>query len=153
MLSAPSAESLGTRLLLAADRWRYPMFAIWISGLSMLLWTRWNDWNYLAAGGDLLFGQQHRVWFTPDLYFLGPTPGGVHLFANYPFLQTGPLSLVVAGGLRVVGPAQGLVAAIVISGLLGLLSFRLIELTAVARNQPIDPRIRFLSGMLVLSAW
>ena len=45
-------------------------------------------WHFFTAGSALLFGGP------------GALPGGLHLYANYPQLQIGPLAFVVTEGLR-----------------------------------------------------
>ena len=41
-----------------------------------------KDWQYFIIGSELLFGQNH-------LYT--PLAGGLHVYANYPTIQIGPL--------------------------------------------------------------
>ncbi len=60
-----------------------------------------KDWQYFIIGSELLFGQHH-------LYT--PLAGGLHVYANYPTIQIGPLSLLLAAPIRVIGTDEGRVA-------------------------------------------
>lgn len=62
-----------------------------------------GDWGYFLRGSELLFGQHHR--YTP-------LPGGLHLYANYPEYQIGPLSFLVATPFRLLGPGNGRIPAV-----------------------------------------
>jgi hypothetical protein len=80
-------------------RWRYLVLGLW--ALVCFL-TRGSvdggDWHYFASGSDLLFGR-HPAGM--------PYPGGLHLYANYPEYQIGPLALALAGFFRLVGGGHG----------------------------------------------
>jgi hypothetical protein len=68
-------------------------------------------WHFFAEGGALLFGG------TPHP---GAPAGGLHLYANYPQLQIGPVAFAIAQVLRQVGPHQGVFAAEAVLTLAGL---------------------------------
>jgi hypothetical protein len=72
------------------------------------------------------------------LAFSGPYPphyrgaGGLHLYANYPWLQIGPLSFAVAQVLRHLGPDNGLVTAELVMTVMGLGVLIVVRHVAVA---------------------
>jgi hypothetical protein len=89
--------------MLALTAWAVFWFAVLAPGGGIA-------WHFFVTGSRLLFGGSYG---SHD-----PAAGGLHLYANYPSLQIGPLSFTVAELLRVGSPGQGLVAAqLVISGM------------------------------------
>jgi len=68
-------------------------------------------WHFLTQGSALLFDG------APDS---GALPGGLHLYANYPQLQIGPLAFVITQGLRHLGPHQGVFVTEVVLSAAGL---------------------------------
>lgn len=77
-------------------------------------------WHFFTTGGSLLFGGGSGV----------APPGGLHLYANYPRLQIGPLAFVLTEGLRQLGPHQGVFVTEALLMALGL--YLLHELTRIA---------------------
>src|SRR5438128_2468115 len=65
-------------------RWRYAILsaAALTFALQHLRGTG-KDWYFFTLGSELLFGQHHRY---------SSLAGGLHLYANYPQIQIGPLS-------------------------------------------------------------
>jgi hypothetical protein len=107
-------------------------------------------WHFFASGSALLFGGAPAP---------GAPAGGLHLFANYPQLQIGPLAFVIAQGLRQFGPHQGVLVAEVVLTLAGLYlvhAVRQIALTVrpdLARR-PAAFRLTLLAGGAVfLFGW
>src|SRR3954453_9398262 len=91
------------RLLAPLLRWRYAL----VGAVAMLsCWQHvtetGRDWGYFVDGSKLLFGQHGPLTMKP---------GGLHLYANYPDLQIGPLSFLVATPLRMLGAEDGRVAS------------------------------------------
>jgi hypothetical protein len=82
------------------------------------------SWHYFSHGAAVLFGGSS---VTPA--------GGLHLYANYPDLQIGPVSFLVAQVLRQLGPSQGLFAAQLVMMALGLLVLRTLR-DAMRRLRP-----------------
>jgi hypothetical protein len=81
-------------------------------------------WHFFTSGSALLFGGA-----SP-----GALPGGLHLYASYPQLQIGPAAFVVTGGLRQLGPHQGVLAAeAVLMALGGYLLHELIRIAVMIR--------------------
>ncbi|KPH98605.1 hypothetical protein OK006_8702 [Actinobacteria bacterium OK006] len=98
----------------------------WFLGLWATVWFLADlhgggySWHYFANGSTLLFSGS------------GASPaGGLHLYANYPNLQIGPLAFLCAW---VLGNLGGVVAAQLTMMSVGLLVLRLIEQTALARQ-------------------
>jgi len=77
-------------------------------------------WHFFTTGSTLLFGGAGA----------GALPGGLHLYANYPQLQIGPLAFLAAVGLRLFGPHQGVFVAEAAVMAMGL--YLLHELTRIA---------------------
>lgn len=109
-----------------------------------------SDWQFFTWGGDLLFGEHHtfvRASYTVE----ASLPGGLDLYAHYPFLQIGPPSLL-AGKLIEWGPRNGLlVSGFVVQGL-SLLFLLLLE-----RAFPVADRTvrlgRFAAAACVTLVW
>ena len=104
-----------------------------------------GDWHYYADGGRALFGGSYGE----------AGRGGVHLFADHPELTTGPLSLVVARGLLVLGP-NGWFAAHVAIAALGLVAILLLEraalLAAPLRRRQLQVAA-LVGGLLLMRMW
>jgi hypothetical protein len=91
-------------------RWRYPILVL-IAVLFSLLHVRHTggDWQYFVHGSELLFGQ-HRI---P----IATRPAGLHLYANYPELQIGPLALILFMPFRLLGSASRAVGVVVLTAM------------------------------------
>jgi hypothetical protein len=76
------------------------------------------SWHYFADGSTLLFGGSNA---TP--------PGGLHIYANYPGLQIGPVAFLAAQVLRLLGPGNGAFLAQALMMMLGLLILHTVERT------------------------
>ena len=90
------------------------------SGSLLSLGDRQTDWSYFVWGAQALVGD-HGDFALAGSWFSGDAPGGLSLYANYPFLQIGPPSLVLATVLRS-APAEGLFLAGSLVLALGLLT-------------------------------
>jgi hypothetical protein len=107
-------------------------------------------WHFFASGSALLFGGAPNP---------GAPPGGLHLYANYPQLQIGPLAFVMAQGLRSLGPHQGVFAAEAVLTLAGLyLVHAVARIALVVRpdlaGRPVAFRLTLLTGGAVfLVGW
>jgi hypothetical protein len=106
-------------------------------------------WHFFTSGSALLFGGGRP----------GALAGGLHLYANYPQLQIGPASFVVAQGLRQLGPHQGVLAteAVVMAmGLYLLHELRRIALIArpgLARRPAVLRVTTLVGGAAFLASW
>lgn len=107
-----------------------------------------KDWDYFVIGSELLFGQHH-------LYT--PLAGGVHLFANYPTIQIGPLSLLFAAPIRLVGSDEGRVAGAILMTAVAPALIYLLERTARLVKPDVDERLLqltvLLGGLMVVQSW
>lgn len=103
--TAPRPSLADSRLLRRVGpllRWRYPCLVVAAYGFSLQhLRGTGKDWHYFELGSELLFGQHHRY---------SPLAGGLHLYANYPELQIGPLSFLVATPFRILSRTDGRIA-------------------------------------------
>ena len=64
-----------------------------------------QSWHFFAQGGRLL---------------LATGPGtGLQLYAGHPDLQIGPVALAISGVLRLIGPDQGELAAVLLMSATG----------------------------------
>ena len=84
-----------------------------------------TDWTFFTWGAQALIGGQDD-FSLGDSWFPGDAPGGLSLYANYPFLQIGPPSLLLATVLRL-APADGLYIASGLVLALGLLVIVLLD--------------------------
>jgi hypothetical protein len=105
-----------------------------------------GDWHYFTQASDLLFGRHTRGF---------DQPGGLHLFANYPELHMGPLSVVLAGFFRLL-PGDGRLAAEAAMCALGPVAVLLLERAARRVRPTADPLLQFATlagGLVFLRAW
>lgn len=77
-----------------------------------------NDWQFFVFGSNTIFGA-HRPLVRTGLHVEAAAPGGLHLYANYPFLQIGPPGLLLSKILQI-GPRDGIYVAGAVTQLLGL---------------------------------
>jgi hypothetical protein len=132
-------------------RWRYPI----IIGLAVLFAIATPsrtgvDWDYFQRGSELLFGQ-HR---TP----VAMKPGGLHLYANYPVLQIGPLSFLVFMPFRLFGEASREVGVFVLTAAGVALIYYLEQLAKRVHDPTAETRqlIEFctlLGGSAAITGW
>jgi hypothetical protein len=108
------------------------------------------DWKFFTEGASLVFGGQP-----------GPhsPAGGLHTYANYPALQMGPFSYLVAEVLRYLGPDNGVVIGEVLLTLAGMYIVYEIERIALiarpsltARKNEVRATI-LIGGAVFLIAW
>lgn len=134
--------------LLGRVPWHWPVLCGWL-----LVWFLakaqggGQSWHFSAQGARLL-------WLGADP---GRPSGRLDLFANYPQLQSGPLTFVLAGPLTRMGPDQGVVAAEVVMAVLCLVALAAVELAAVALRPDLPTaRIRcavLVGGMALIPLW
>ncbi len=102
-------------------------------------------WHFFTSGSALLFG--------------GGRQGGLHLYANYPQLQIGPVAFVVAQGLRQCGPNQGVLVTEAVLMAMGLCLLReLMRIALMVRpglaQWPAEFRVTCLvGGAVFLVSW
>lgn len=107
------------------------------------------SWHYFTQGATLLF----------DGASSGTPAGGLDLYANYPQLQIGPFTFVVAEVLRQFGSSGGLLAAEVVMSALGLVMLYCLERIAQAVRPDLDEqsgRMRatmLIGGAVFLVGW
>jgi hypothetical protein len=107
-------------------------------------------WHFFTTGSALLFDG------APSPRAL---PGGLHLYANYPQLQIGPVAFVITQGLRHLGPHQGVFVTEVVLTVAGLyLVHALMQIALIVRpvlgQRPVALRLTFLAGGAVfLVGW
>ncbi len=99
------------------------------------------SWHYFAEGAHLLSNP-------------GVNGGGLHLYAAHPDLQIGPLALLVAVPLNVLGPTGGRLVAELILALLGplLLYVLLLARRRLSGASP-APFLLLGTGLLVMPVW
>lgn len=105
--------SWATRRALAV---RHPLLIVAYVLAATRLPHNWQDFGYLRQG---------------SMFVLGTGPHtGLHLYANLPYLQIGPLSLLAVAGLALGWPFHELGAVAVLGGALLLATVRCAELAA-----------------------
>lgn len=143
----------GWPLLSLLLRHRYALLvalsaALLIAGSSTV--TVDNDWHFFVFGSDLLVGDGAPL--VRSSYTVFPDkPGGLHLYASYPFLQIGPPALLLAALLSL-GPDDGLQLAAAAVQALGLLFVAIVERTFPRRG--LNARLASFGGsVFVVAAW
>lgn len=119
----PSAET--GRLLRAARgvaeadrRRRFVLFGGWTAlWFAVMAVHGGYSWHYFVQGSTLLF----------DGASSGAPAGGLDLYANYPQLQIGPFTFVVAEGIRLIGSGSALVIAQIVMSAAGLVVLYCVE--------------------------
>lgn len=132
--------------LLARHRWW--ILTLW-AGACLALEARGWSWKLFYAGTQLFLGGH-----PPHL----PGPGGLHIYASEPRLQTGPLTFVAAAPLIPLGLDVSFQVAAIAMTLLGLVLLRLLQGWALdlADGQPARSRIEtatLVAGLVFVPAW
>ncbi|HUR18540.1 MAG TPA: hypothetical protein VMZ51_06335 [Acidimicrobiales bacterium] len=106
------------------------------------------DWRLFVLGSEVLFGRHHPY---------SPLPGGLHVYANYPEVQIGPLSLLLATPFRLLGRTEGRIAASLLLTAVAPAVVYVLERAAAAVWQEADRRLVGLTvlfgGLVVVQAW
>jgi len=107
-----------------------------------------KDWRYFVLGSELLLGRHHRY---------SPLPGGLHLYANYPQVQIGPLSLLAATPFRLLGVTDGRVAVALFGTAIAPVIVFTLERAAAIRwpdaDQGLVALTTLLGGLVMVEAW
>lgn len=155
----PAGTGAGDNLSLVLRRaqgtrfWRLPwhhlLLVAWAARwYATLLGNGGLSWHFFAEAGRLFVGQ-HWPGYT--------APGGLHMFADYPRLQFGPVTFVAAAGLRLLGPDQGAIAALTLMAAVGPVLLWLLERTArQARPELTSDQLRWTvlgGGAAFLPLW
>ena len=152
MLAAVATHSQLLRRIEPLLKWRY-LVLVAVAFLSSVQHMRGTgeDWEYFVKGSELIIGQHHP--YTP-------LAGGLHLYANYPDFQIGPLSFLLAIPFRVLGPGDGRIPAVlamtaVIPFLVLLMerAARQVWSAAEDRSEPLLQLTVLLGGLVVVQAW
>jgi hypothetical protein len=148
--------------------WLYLTLGCWSIIWFVILAHRGGiDWKFFTTGTSLLFGGHPAVIYgitggsdaAGPAGLPGPPPaGGLHIFANYPALQMGPLAYLVTGVLRHLSPDNGVAAAEVFLQACGLLIVYLIERIAIGtrpalRSDPAFTATLLGGGAVFMVAW
>jgi hypothetical protein len=130
------------RLLDAACRRRYVVLGVvavgvWLDALSVAEWQG-QDWHFFLAGANAATGG-----------------AGLHVYADMPWLQFGPLALLVPLIFRDAGPQQGWIVVSGLGMLLGLWTLWALERAAVGHGASRTQVQRgvLLAGPFFLAAW
>ena len=101
------------------------------------------DWHYVVTGGNALFAA-------------GPA-GNVHLYAAFPDIQMGPLTLALGRAASVLGDRGAWLAAVIGQMVLALIALEIIERTVSAvRMRPPSPRraaAQLVGGVGLIVGW
>lgn len=130
-------------------RWRYALLTVAAFAFSLQhLRGTGKDWRYFVLGSELLVGTHHRY---------SPLPGGLHLYANYPEVQIGPLSLLLVTPFRLLGRTDGRIAAALVGTAVAPFIIYVLERAALAVWRDGDRRLvgltALLGGLVVVQAW
>jgi hypothetical protein len=141
-------------LLERAARYRFLLFfalAVLLTFASSRELTGDTDWQFFSWGSDLLFGH-HESFVRSSEQFPADLPGGLHIYANYPFLQIGPPPLLIARVLQI-GPNSGLFLAGAVTQALGLLFVLSIDRAVSSPSSPAGRASALVAGAAVTAAW
>lgn len=131
-MNAPLRRSLASRSLLA-ELLRYRLFlicavaAVTHAGSLPTLAEGGTDWTFFTWASQALAGT-HGDFSLGSTWFPGDAPGGLSVYANYPFLQIGPPTILLASMLRH-APADGLYLASTLIVLIGLAVVTMLDRT------------------------
>jgi hypothetical protein len=130
-------------------RWRYPLLTVAAFGFCLQhLRGTGDDWHFFVLGSELLFGRHRSYSFLP---------GGLHLYANYPELQIGPLSFVAATPFRLLGRTDGRIAVALFGTAVAPAIVFTLERAAAAvwheADRDLAAMTAFLGGLVVVQAW
>jgi hypothetical protein len=140
-----------SRALTTLLRFRHPLLWLWLGFMLARNGPgRGIDWSAFFYGSQLLFGE-HADGFTE--------PGGLHVFANYPWLHMGPVGLLVAAFFRLTF-ADGRFAAMLAMAALGPVLILVVERAAArarglrdALDEPLLAFVTLVSGAAFLRGW
>lgn len=132
-------------------RFRHPLLWLWLGFmLARNGPDRGVDWTSLSFGSRLLFGD-HPPAYTE--------PGGLHVYASYPWLHIGPLGLLVTAFFRTVF-SDGRFAAMLVMAALGPALVFVVERAATrargqatAMDEPLLAVVTLVSGAAFLRGW
>jgi hypothetical protein len=139
---SPSLRDRAADLTAAALTHRYGVLGV----TALVLWlfaghgSYYSDWHFFVAGAASLTG--------------GGSGGGLHVYASHPYLQYGPLALLFAVPVRLIGPDAGWALGSAICMALGVLTVWMIERAAIAVG--VQARLRpaiLVGGVFFLKAW
>ena len=150
----PSADPPGWAVAVRATRWyglpwHYVLLAAWAAKwFSVQARGGAHSWHLFVLAAKLFVGEQPAATATA---------GGLHLYAHYPQYQFGPVTLIIAAVVRLLGPDEGLVAGQVLMTLCGLLLLFVAERTARMARPDLDPdQIRWTvlgAGAVFVPVW
>jgi hypothetical protein len=141
-----------TPLLDALVRRRYLVLgalAALVYATSVVRLSGLSDWQFFVFGGDLLLGHHHTLVLEGE-QIPASFPGGVHLYANYRFLQIGPPPLLLAVVIDRLGGAT--LAAAVIQAL-GLVAIFAVERAFPRAADTYSKILALVGGAQVTVAW
>ena len=133
---------------LRSEPWHWPLLTAWTAmWFSAKAVKGGQSWHFSALGARLLWegAGKHQP------------AGGLELFANYPRLQSGPLTFTLAEPITWLAPHNGLVAAELVMTILGLVVLFAVERAAFAVRSDIPvSRVRWTilgGGMVLIPLW
>lgn len=115
-------------LVRALGRHRFPVMSalavVMVAGASLELAPS-NDWQFFTWGSGVLFGSDASVQIG-SFTATADGQGGLHLYAEHPYLQIGPPALLLAALLQL-GPGDGIYIAAAVVQAMSVLSVWCIE--------------------------
>jgi hypothetical protein len=145
----PEAEDEESPELGRSRRRRFAMLTVWTVPWALYFGVSGGfSWHYFVQGSRLLFHGAPA----------GQPAGGLHLYANYPQLQIGPVTFAIAELLRHLGRSNGVVAAEAFMTVLGLVVLYCVERIGHAmrpellRTKQLD-RAMLLGGGAFMIGW
>jgi hypothetical protein len=125
-----------------AANWELAALCCWAAPWFVILARHGGiAWDYFVQGSSLIFSGHDGA---------SAHPGGLHIYANYPELQIGPLAFRTAQLIRLLGPGQGLVLAELVMAAMGLVALYVIRRVTLTVRPELAGRTAtrwtFLSG-------
>lgn len=142
MAKVPSAEV--EQLLDVVRRWRHGIVvAVLLAAAARQGFDQTGDWPTVKDGVHVLFGVE-RPWLTE--------PGGLSLYANYPHIQFGPLSLVLAAPFVAMADVGRVLLGVVLLAA-GVATHRAVDTMAgAAHDHDVALRSAF-AGVMFAASW
>jgi hypothetical protein len=107
-----------------------------------------RSWRLFVLAAKLFVGQRPAATTQP---------GGLHMYANYPRFQFGPVTLGASALIRLIGPHEGVAAAQILMTIAGLAIIYLAERAACHARPDLDPdQIRWAAvgaGFVFVPVW
>jgi hypothetical protein len=141
-VDAPRTDLARLGLLAVRYRWLLLVVAALLVSLRAVGHGH-GDWDFFVDASRRLVG---------DGVATLPKPGGLHLYASYPDVVTGPLTLLLVRATAPAGTTGSYAIGVVLANLLAVVALAFLERTAVLLDRA-RPATTLIAGLVVLVSW